>query len=624
MKNWRTYLAILIFSLMLCWSVRSQAQNITEGNPADRDRLESFFVNPALNAFIRDRVAMTLTSHQAGVGDGIMALRSGMVSWHLPWEFRGIAMGVQYFQAGMYSQSDLRLAYGWKLTDFLALGINADLFSRSFDSDQFYRFDRNDPVFRNGTTLWNGSVGSGLVFHPVNWMAVGLSADYLNSPDISMGSGKVALPTVVSSGMKIYLGKFNLFSSIPSQRTDTFSAGATGQTVDSPLRKLNFGVEIPFEGYGLLRSEVGRNRFSLEAETPVFRNWFFNYRFDYPLSSLNKASYGTHRFGFILDLHRLPPLPKAMVFPGISGAEIPIVKKRAAAEPKGQIFVFSDADRVIARKRRVLRKVEESIDPASLVSLFPEDLGDISGMEQNLESHGLPEMDAADPTLSPENIYSPKYYGVLEGIGFQLQRANKATEILAFSGAERRANALLNVITGGRTAIRSKVPVFLPERSPMETVSVRNLLKLNQELQQVKAPEITHFAVLQPFLKKFQGRWKFEIRTMTNSVIYSILGEDTLPETLEWNWKYPDGTIVPPGYYFYVFSTDDGQDEWIAQAHGEISIIHRNRTYSIDITNDAPIRDVDADKYILILGGAKTERDRVNDSDKSPVSSLPK
>lgn len=174
-------------------------------------------------------------------------------------------------------------------------------------------------------------------------------------------------------------------------------------------------------------------------------------------------------------------------------------------------------------------------------------------MEQNLESHGLPEMDAADPTLSPENIYSPKYYGVLEGIGFQLQRANKATEILAFSGAERRANALLNVITGGRTAIRSKVPVFLPERSPMETVSVRNLLKLNQELQQVKAPEITHFAVLQPFLKKFQGRWKFEIRTMTNSVIYSILGEDTLPETLEWNWKYPDGTIVPPGYYFYVF-----------------------------------------------------------------------
>lgn len=73
-----------------------------------------------------------------------------------------------------------------------------------------------------------------------------------------------------------------------------------------------------------------------------------------------------------------------------------------------------------------------------------------------------------------------------------------------------------------------------------------------------------------------------------------------------------------------MFSTDDGQDEWIAQAHGEISIIHRNRTYSIDITNDAPIRDVDADKYILILGGAKTERDRVNDSDKSPVSSLPK
>ena len=585
----------------------AQVVNLYRGNPADLEALEVTFANPAMNAFLQDRLTLALSTHQVGVAGDLFGIRSGLLTYHLPWKLRGVGVGLQSLQAGMYSQNDFRLSYGWKLAEYLAVGANVDFFERSFDRSKFYLFDENDPVFENGTSKWNQSFGVGFSMLPTQWMNFSMSVEHLNEPDISFGSGIIRQPISFSTGFKFYLGNVNLVSSLTSLNSSDVTAVGASKVGDQLSDRMLYGAELPIENLGLFRFSFGHRAMQFEAETYLYKNWYFNYRYEYPLTEINLASSGTHRFGFLLDLHRLPKLPEPQPLPRIPGVHAAPVRLRPAAKPQGAVFIVADRELVEVQRRRVSRRVDETIDQNRLVTLFPEDLGDIKGLrEDSFTKLDLLKMDVSDPTVRPQGIYSPNYYGVLEGIGFRLQNTSIPAELFAYSGAERRANALLNVITGGRTAVRKNVPVYVPGQSPLTLVNVSDLLKLNEEYQTVTKPEATTFHIFPAYQENYFAPWRLEIRNSQNEIVFMTEGEGELPAKLNWDWTLRDGQLAPPGHYYYTFAYQNNDREIVYTSRGTLRIIHHNRAYAIDITPNAPLTKMDADRYILILGGDKS------------------
>ncbi|MBD3165333.1 type IX secretion system membrane protein PorP/SprF, partial [bacterium] len=189
----KRFLKIVFILNLICFG-RVNAQNLYLGNPADGDRMEVTFSNPAMNAFIMDRLNMALTSHQIGVAEGAFAIRSGIIGYHFPWQMRGTSLGIQYLQAGLYSYQDLRVSYGRKVAGNLALGVNLSALGRSFNKDEFYLVDERDPLLQGSMSHWSMSAGLGLAWQPTHQFSLGMSVFNLNMPNQSFGNESLPLP----------------------------------------------------------------------------------------------------------------------------------------------------------------------------------------------------------------------------------------------------------------------------------------------------------------------------------------------------------------------------------------------------------------------------------------------
>jgi hypothetical protein len=579
---------------------RADAQNIYSGNPADMDVLESTFSNPALNAYTRDRLALALTSHQTGVAGRLFSIRSGIIGYHFPWQLRGIALGIQYMQAGLYSQNNLRISYGRRAVGPVALGANLDIFNRAFDRDQFYMFDPNDPVFRYGYSKWGTSFGFGVAVIPYHSLVFGLSVEHINRPDLAMGMGYVPQPVLLSTGFKLYLDNFSLFSSVNAleffgYNHESLTIGR-GVLWDQSL----FGMEIPFYGHGLLRFSTGARAIAGEFEAYVYKNLYFNYRYEYPLTEINLASGGTHRFGLLFDFWRQPPLPLLNPLPEIPKYHAEVTPK--SVRHRGQFFIYSNSDSVMISTRRVRRTVDKNVPHYSLGLLFPEDLGDACGLSVKTPKHLLALMEVRDPTILPKELYSTGYRGALEGISLNMVRSNVPTEVVAYPGAERRGNELANQITGNFTAVSATIPIYAPDSAQTIPERIRGLMG-NDEVQRLIQPETAEVMIVPIHLSNYHGKWWMEVRTSRDSTIFSQSGEGAPPDTVRWNWKDRSGDYAPPGVYYFIFKSlgEDGTSQFSARQY--FKVYHQHRTLDLAISRESRIGEIDADKYIIILHG---------------------
>jgi len=594
----------------------AKAQNIYTGNPADMDLLESTFSNPALNAYLRDRVALALTSHQTGVAGRLFSIRSGLIAYHLPWVLRGTTVGIQYMKAGLYSQDDLRISYGRQVYGALALGANLDVFNRTFDNNEFYQFDPNDPVFRNGYGKSGISIGLGMALNPYHTFVFGLSIEHLNRPDLSIGRGYVPQPVLISTGFKMYFDKFSLFSSASSLAYPSYSdmtiSSLPGMLGDNSL----FGVEIPVSGYGTLRFSTGARALDFEAEAFVYQGLYFNYRFEYPLTEINVASSGTHRFGFLFDFWRQPPLPTLLPLPSPPGYRSEVIPKTAS--PRGQFFIYSNADSVTVLTRQVRRSIDESVPHQELSLLFPGDLGGTGGLDVKTPEHLLPEAEVRDPAIAPRGLYSTSYRGALEGIAMDMMRSNVSTEVVTYPGAELRGNALVNQITGSGLSIPKHIPIYTPDSLQLRSAQLESLLG-GSDFQRFVRPEIGRWIIVPIFKNHAQGMWRFEVRTSADSTVFSYSGTGEAPDTIRWDWKTWNGDPIPPGTYYVVFQSDDpnGKPEYSTRHY--FNVYHVHQTLDIAITRESRIGKINADKYVLILRGKPGKYDAQNPTDPPDV-----
>ena len=279
--------SILIFLLAL--TVIARSQSFLPLNSSYRDAYQIGFFNPAplaLTGNLRATVGMNLL-HAGLAGD---ALRNNYASFSLPLGDRN-ALGarIQYFTADIFRQSEASfLASRALYRDRLAFGISLSLLQHGYNKDNFFLFDMNDPVIANGTSSTVFSAGAGVYLQPFQSLHIGLAANHLNEPDVSLDKSGINQKRIVDAGIS--------YSGLPVvPQADLRLEGEEVMTqIGAHLHLLDRSVRL-FAAYAR-QGDQGSGALA-EAELHI-KNMGLLYGFQYPLTDgISAISSGSHQIG---------------------------------------------------------------------------------------------------------------------------------------------------------------------------------------------------------------------------------------------------------------------------------------------------------------------------------------
>ncbi|HOX84527.1 MAG TPA: type IX secretion system membrane protein PorP/SprF [bacterium] len=280
-----------IFILLFLTVVVVHGQSFLPLNSSYPDGYLLGFYNPAplaLEGHMRATVGMQFLNPGLS-GD---ALRNQYISAMMPLgERSALGLRTQYFTSDVLQNLQLSLQASHLLfRGKLAFGISASMLHHSFNKDKFFLFDMNDPVIANGTSVSVFSIGGGLYFQPFDGFHMGLAADHLNEPDVSLNESGICQRTVYHAGLT-YSG-LPLVPQFEVRMEDEAlltQMGAHLCLLDQRLRLFAGYNRYSHEGSNLL----------VEGELRI-GNLGFVYGFQHPLlTDFAHLSSGSHQIGIV-------------------------------------------------------------------------------------------------------------------------------------------------------------------------------------------------------------------------------------------------------------------------------------------------------------------------------------
>jgi len=371
------------------------------------------------------------------------------------------------------------------------------------------------------------------------------------------------------------------------------------------MKYTGVGAEVPV-GRAAVRAATDASQVQVEAEAPLYGSLYLNYRFSYPLTDLSLASDGSHRFGFLFDFDRVPPPPAMPYIPDLPPIHTDLLP--LTAPPSALYYVYADVDSVTVMRLHVHRNVEPGISLRNLTLLFPEDLGSLRDSQHRTDLRELTPLKVHDPLVRRHGFYSSGYLSSLESISQQLRGSKSPIkqEVISYPGTERRANALVNALTGDHLAVKSEVPIYEAGRAPLNPDSVAKAVAESEDIQRLVEPDRAVFHIVPIFPPVSLASWSLEIRDARETGVCALSGTGAPPESVPWNWQDSKGQIIAPGTYSYTLRVVDADGRVTYSDQGRFEAIHQARSLTIDVTRKSRIGQVAADKYILIVGSQRT------------------
>ncbi len=267
--------------------------------------------NPgAMDAFKRMALSLDYSAFHIGLNDDFLQEAGLGYVLHLDRKFRYGSMGLSYtqFLSDVYSQGVLTLGYSKRIFGepdgkCLSLGANFVLYRSGFNEANFHNFDANDPLMQSGTSSIAFSADAGIYYRPVKWLAVGIDAKNLMSPDVSISqSGVSKEPMKIRGGLGF---DFDFIKPILEVEYRTEAADDKNLDMHIGIEK-NFGRSFAMRA-GYNRSELGLGFGYTHWGEKV--SWGIDYAVLYPLmTEMAKEYFTTHRVGFNLFIEP-PPVP---------------------------------------------------------------------------------------------------------------------------------------------------------------------------------------------------------------------------------------------------------------------------------------------------------------------------
>lgn len=506
-----THCSLLLFAMVFAPRyVFAQRQMLL--NPASHSNLWLASLNPAAMSFHTSRAVVgTEILHAGFVPERALGLNEQRLHLALPyWLPRDFAFGLDLrsFNAMLYSEIEANLLFSKKILSRLALGMKLGLESRGFERSQFTQVDPNDPLLQGADRRRSTpNIGAGLYWNTGAFYA-GASVSRLYRPNLAYASTAL-LPRLVMLGFAYDLGWFT--PSLAWNHDGTQSL--FGFELTTNVNKLA-ALRLSYERSGPIR---------LETQFHFHRNAKLAYGVNLPAGAIGAASSGTHALVYEHVLGREPEIGAPLLVLSTNHMNIMITRERKIVE----------ADVPLAELAVSPSLAAEYVDPQM-------QLGNLVV---------VPLVGIALQT--PSERTRETYRRLSQNAAFLLQE-NELHEVAVriAPGAKEEARVFESLLR--QEMHGKKLRVLLGYQKANEQVSLEEF-RAGKTTFVEHAPIVSHerlaINLVVPSKRRHVEQWKLDIHAPNGVAIKSFEGMDTLPLSLEWNWRYVGGELANAGQY---------------------------------------------------------------------------
>ena len=314
----KRFLIFALFSVLLIGSVSAQvdetsARALGMGGAYSASSFDGNapIWNPgAMDAFKRMALSLNYSAFHIGITDDFLQEGALGFVFHLDRKFRYGSLGLSYTQymSDVYSQGLFTLGYAKRIWGqpegkCFSIGANFALYRSGFNNANFHDFNPDDPVFESGYSSMSYSADAGIYFRPVEWLAAGVSAKNLMTPDVSISqNGSSKMPMKIRAGFGL---DFKFIR--PTIEAEYALEAPSDKNLD-----FHIGVEKSFGQSFAIRAGYNRSEIGLGVGYTHWGekvSWGLDYAALYPMmTEMSKEYFTTHRVTFNLFVEP-PPVP---------------------------------------------------------------------------------------------------------------------------------------------------------------------------------------------------------------------------------------------------------------------------------------------------------------------------
>lgn len=561
-------LITIMIMVQICLPMLAVGQNLISADPSDTFDYESIFINPAVIPFQHRQVTLGMKVYQLGfLRSQELGLHTSYFSLSLPEDFLGfINLGLtgQNFSVPLYDQTNFSFLIAKRPVERLSIGIKYNLFTKSYHQRYFNLVDPIDPVFAEGTLKLAHSIGAGLIVFPWSTLAIGLSCDHLNRPDVSLFQDIYKQPLVYDFGVRyswryfsssIYLNylqqqwQFNwLFESRPSAAS---------------IVKLGFVQQSAKFG----------------AQLNIIRGLSLSYVFDYPLYEINQLSNGSHQISIMYDLDHKDKI-KELQFSNYDDGKFPIFNLSS------QFFVEIENDKLEIVSQKINRTVEQQIPNSALKNLTEIELAlnDSALYKPNLYDHGYI-LNHYLGSLSNSPRYSQKYEGWLADNLFS--KKIDSLRLITDPNSLQRASKLRDFLIDNAPLWDQQIEIKPIENDILtKNIEPETLHPLTEKQYCRLNPETVTFQISAIKMRKYRGTWKLIISDCEANEIKTFVFRGSVPEAIYWDWRDNNGVLIKPDVYHYYIQWENKNGQWHKTQPKMFTVTKISRTLNIDIRSN--------------------------------------
>lgn len=571
----------------------AKAQNLIIANPAEDTDFKSLFVNPAILSFHQSHLAVGGKLFHLGFVDNQSSpFRQGFVSLALPFGLTsqmGLGIQGQYFNTPLFSQSDISFLLSRRFKHNMALGLKFNIFSKSFNQNNFDLVDPDDPVFRNGTSLWAATFGVGFFMYPLSNLSIGVGIDHINRANISLNNDNVYQP------LKGYIGAVLQYGLLRAAFSASYEEGRW-------LPRTTIGTGMTNLGYLMLG--YNQRAFEAEAQLKVTGPLSINYRYEYTLFDNEGIGQGSHQVSLIHEFGHKKHLPKFEV-PDQLLLEFQPPDKTYVQETK--FYIYPTVESLDIIEKRLTRKIDPGLDPRAVAQLSEFDVGILDGSrdEKTLPFKKQPVDVGRIPARVEANL-TPQYDAFLRDTAQRQQDSTAThTNIITPKNAYLRAAGLKKYFLNDSLTARNLT--FIEPKYESYEDSLRASRKIiggdiqnTEHLKSLSAPSTT-FEIIPVSQVTPPRQWQLLVQNSRKETIRTFTGAGMPDVAVQWDWRDESGQLIVPGMYGYFLEWQDSQRNWHQTEERFISVQKIVRHITIEITNKQKDIGEHADEIDIIL-----------------------
>ena len=288
----------ILLVALLAASQTLHAELAFSGNPAQIHDNDALRLNPALAAWQPLSFQADWQAMHMGLADSPAAFGQGGFAFTLPrWN---LAMQAQMRDTDLLQEAEVALQWAWQPLTGFALGVEAGMYRFGWNTSVLHGDLGADPVFRDGSSRVQPTVGIGCFYAPLPGLHLALALRHLNRPSLSLSGSDTRAPIRSFLGAE-WRGREVAFG-VALDNLDYLEAdGSAGAEMVSEL-----SPSLYLDSYLLPNLEAGvryrHEALSLSCAYVFERMHKVSYEYSMPLGDLADQSVGSHRISYRVSL----------------------------------------------------------------------------------------------------------------------------------------------------------------------------------------------------------------------------------------------------------------------------------------------------------------------------------